>query len=161
MIHIHQFERYWMITVGIVMGGFMAALVASVLVYGVRLPTPVGRVDPTHLENTDLATPGLTQDSEHAYTLRVVAQMWQFDFGVKGQMPKITLQHGSSLKIVATSKDVTHGFYVEQHNVNMMLVPGQISEMDVVFNKPGIYHIICHEYCGPGHQNMIAVIEVL
>jgi cytochrome c oxidase subunit 2 len=87
--------------------------------------------------------------------------MWQFDFGVKGQMPKITLQRGSSLKIVATSKDVTHGFYVEQHNVNMMLVPGQISEMDVVFTKPGIYHIICHEYCGPGHQNMVAVIEVL
>ena len=43
----------------------------------------------------------------------------------------------------------------------MMLVPGQISEMDVVFNKPGIYHIICHEYCGPGHQNMVAIIEVL
>ena len=161
MIHIHRLERYWMIVVGIVMGGFVAALVASVMVYGVRLPTPVSRVDPTHLENTDVATPGLTQDSAHAYTLRVVAQMWQFNFGVKGQMPKITLQRGSSLKIVATSKDVTHGFYVEQHNVNMMLVPGQISEMDVVFNKPGIYHIICHEYCGPGHQNMVAVIEVL
>ncbi len=57
MIHIHRLERYWMITIDIVMGGFVADLVASVLVYGVRLPTPVGRVDPTHLENTAVATP--------------------------------------------------------------------------------------------------------
>jgi cytochrome c oxidase subunit 2 len=41
-----------------------------------------------------------------------------------------------------------------------MLLPGQISQVEVTFNKPGVFHIICHEYCGPGHQAMVAAIEV-
>jgi cytochrome c oxidase subunit 2 len=160
MIQIDRLERYWLIAVGIVFGAFSAALVASVLIFGVRLPSPVGRIDPQHLDQTEFATPGLTQTGAGAYTLRVVAQMWRYDFGVKGNLPNIQIPVGSKLTIAATSKDVTHGFYLEQHDVNVMMLPGQISQVEVMLNRPGTYHIICHEYCGPGHQGMIASIEV-
>lgn len=160
MIHVDRYERMWFVIVGLLMGSFVAALVATSLVYGIHVPSPAGRIDPTQLDNTEFATPGLTQDGEKAYTLRVVAHMWKFDFGIKGSMPSITIPAGSRVKILATAKDVTHGFYVEQHNVNVMLVPGQVSQVSLTFAKPGVYHIICHEYCGPGHQTMIAVINV-
>ena len=159
-MHIDRLERYWIIAVGVVFGAFAAAIVASVVVFGVHLPSPVGRIDPAKLAESEFANPGLTKDSEHAYTLRIVAKMWRFDVGSKEPQPTIKIPAGSSLKIVATSLDVTHGFYVEQHDVNVMLLPGQISQVEVVFNKPGTYHIICHEYCGPGHQAMVATIEV-
>ena len=68
MIHIDRLERYWLIAVGIVFGAFSAALVASVLIFGVRLPSPVGRIDPQHLDQTEFATPGLTQTGAGAYT---------------------------------------------------------------------------------------------
>ena len=31
------------------LGAFVAALVASVAIFGIRLPGPVGRIDPQHL----------------------------------------------------------------------------------------------------------------
>lgn len=160
MIHIDRLERYWLIAVGIVFGGFAAALVASVLIFGVRLPSPVGRIDPQKLDQTEFATPGLTQTGANAYTLRVIAQMWRFDFGLKGAMPTVQIPVDTKLTIIATSLDVTHGFYLENHDVNVMMLPGQISQVEVMLDRPGTYHIICHEYCGPGHQGMIAAIEV-
>jgi cytochrome c oxidase subunit 2 len=159
-MHIDRLERYWIIAVGVVMGAFLAAVVASVVVFGVRLPSPVGRIDPAKIKETEFANPGLTQDSEKAYTLIFVAKMWRFDFGTKEVQPVIKIPAGSTLKIKATSLDVTHGLYIEQHDANVMLLPGQISQLDLTFKKPGVYHIICHEYCGPGHQAMVAAIEV-
>ncbi len=159
-MHIDRLERYWIIAVGVVFGIFAAAIIASVVVFGVHLPSPVGRIDPAKIAESEFAHPGLTQDSDHAYTLHLVAKMWRFDVGSKEPQPTIKLPVGSKLTIIATSLDVTHGFYIEQHDVNMMLLPGQISEVVVTFNKPGVYHIICHEYCGPGHQAMVASIEI-
>ena len=164
MIHIDRLERYWLIAVGIVFGGFAAALLASVFIFGIRLPSPVGRIDPAKIDQTEFATPGLTQEATGAYTLRVVAKMWAFDLGKgvekEGIIPVINIPVGSKLTIKATSKDVTHGFYLEQHDVNVMMLPGQISQVEVKFDRAGAYHIICHEYCGPGHHGMIAKIVV-
>ena len=41
-----------------------------------------------------------------------------------------------------------------------MAVPGAINLQRVKFDKPGKYNIVCHEYCGVGHQNMQAEIIV-
>ena len=35
-MHIDRLERYWIIAVGVVLGAFGAAIVASVVVFGVR-----------------------------------------------------------------------------------------------------------------------------
>jgi cytochrome c oxidase subunit 2 len=49
---------------------------------------------------------------------------------------------------------VIHGFKIENTNVNVMLLPGQVSKVTAHFDKPGTYVFICHEYCGIGHQAM-------
>jgi len=59
-----------------------------------------------------------------------------------------------------TSRDVIHGFEITGKNANVMLIPGQISLVKVKFDEPGEHYIICHEYCGIGHQNMFAKIIV-
>jgi len=61
---------------------------------------------------------------------------------------------GSAVTFKVTSVDVVHGFEVEGTRVNMMLLPGQIAENTYRFEHPGEHLMICHEYCGVGHQTM-------
>jgi len=41
-----------------------------------------------------------------------------------------------------------------------MAIPGWVNEQAHTFTKQGNYLVICHEYCGIGHQDMFAKIVV-
>ena len=88
------------------------------------------------------------------YEIHFLAAMWGFE------PSRITVPVGSTLDLFVISKDVTHGFNVIGTNVNMMVEPAVVNEARVHFERPGVYPIICHEYCGVGHQAMNAAIEV-
>ena len=98
--------------------------------------------------------PKVTKIDEHTYQVFAVAQMWSF------QPSEIYIPVGSEVDFFLTSKDVVHGFNIAQKNVNMMAVYGNINKTTVRFDKPGVYDIICHEYCGAAHQNMKAQVIV-
>ena len=60
-----------------------------------------------------------------------------------------------------TSADVVHGFFIPHTDINMMAIPGWVNEETHTSSRaPATYLLICHEYCGIGHQNMFAKIEV-
>src|SRR5208337_2716139 len=96
----------------------------------------------------------VTKHDGKNYEVHYVARMWAFEPSV------LRVPTGSTLDIYAVTKDVTHGFLIAGTNVNLMLVPGAVANGRVHFDKPGIYTIVCHEYCGRNHQNMNARIEV-
>lgn len=98
--------------------------------------------------------PKINQLDSTTYQVFCVASMWQF------QPSEIYIPVGSEVDFYLTSKDVVHGFNISEKNVNMMAVYGAINKMTVKFDKPGVYDIICHEYCGIGHQNMRAQVIV-
>ncbi len=98
--------------------------------------------------------PKITQLDEKTYQVYAVAQMWQF------QPNQINIPVGSEVDFFVTSKDVVHGFNISEKNVNMMAVYGNINKTTIKFEKPGIYKITCHEYCGIGHQAMQAEVIV-
>jgi len=157
----HTLERYWLMAVFGMLGAFGAALLASVFIFGISLPSPVGRVDPRQLDQTEFASPGVRNMGDNRYTAHIVAEMWRFNIGQGlGQPAEIRIPRGAEVTFFVTSKDVTHGFQIEQHDVNLMLLPGQIAQATARFNRTGTFHIICHEYCGPGHQTMYATIVV-
>ena len=99
-------------------------------------------------------TPKVMQLDNKTYQVYAVAQMWQF------QPAEIYIPTGSEVDFYITSKDVVHGFNIAQKNVNLMAVYGNINKVTVKFEKPGVYPITCHEYCGVGHQNMQAQVIV-
>jgi cytochrome c oxidase subunit 2 len=80
--------------------------------------------------------------------------MWQF------QPNQISIPAGSEVDFFLTSKDVVHGFNISDKNVNLMAIYGNINKTTVRFEKAGIYKIVCHEYCGVGHQSMVAEVIV-
>jgi cytochrome c oxidase subunit II len=98
--------------------------------------------------------PKVVKLDKNLYQVFVVAQMWQF------QPEEIHIQTGSTVDFYLTSKDVVHGFNIFEKNVNLMAVYGGINKMTVRFDEPGVYHIVCHEYCGIGHHNMEASVVV-
>ena len=85
---------------------------------------------------------------DRTYQVYVVAQMWSF------QPNEIKIPTGSEVDFYLTSKDVVHGFNIHNKNVNLMAIYGAINKTTVKFDKPGVYKITCHEYCGVGHQGM-------
>jgi cytochrome c oxidase subunit II len=99
-------------------------------------------------------TPKVTKLDDKTYQVFAVAQMWQF------QPSQIYIPVGSEVDFFLTSKDVVHGFNIAEKNVNLMAVYGNINKTTVKFDKPGVYKITCHEYCGVGHQNMQAEVIV-
>jgi cytochrome c oxidase subunit 2 len=98
--------------------------------------------------------PKIVRLDENTYQVFSVASMWQF------QPAEIYIPTGSEVDFYLTSKDVVHGFNIAGKNVNMMAVYGAINKTTVKFDQPGIYDIVCHEYCGIGHQNMRAQVIV-
>jgi cytochrome c oxidase subunit 2 len=98
--------------------------------------------------------PKVLKIDDKTYQVYAVAQMWQF-------LPtQIYIPTGSEVDFFLTSKDVVHGFHIYEKNVNLMAVYGNINKQTVKFDKPGVYKITCHEYCGVGHQNMQAEVIV-
>ena len=98
--------------------------------------------------------PKVVKLDEKTYQVYSIAQMWHF------QPSEIYIPVGSEVDFFLTSKDVVHGFNIADKNVNMMAVYGNINKTTVKFDKPGVYKITCHEYCGVGHQNMQAQVIV-
>jgi cytochrome c oxidase subunit II len=98
--------------------------------------------------------PKISQLDANTYQVFAVASMWQFE------PSEMYIPVGSEVDFYLTSKDVVHGFNISEKNINMMAVYGAINKTTVKFDKPGVYDIACHEYCGTGHQNMRAQVIV-
>ena len=126
---------------------FLAILIYSATVLDIRIPTCLWGKAP-------FTKGSLENKGGGEYEAHFVARMWSFD------PPEITVPWGSTLDIYLSSEDVQHGFHVLNTGVNLMAVPGTVNFARIRFDKPGDYPIVCHEYCGAGHQNMAAVIHV-
>lgn len=77
----------------------------------------------------------------------------------------VVLETGVPYKIHLGSKDVNHGFSIHREGhpaqkANFQVVPGYEYVLSMTFKDPGVYNIICQEYCGIGHQGMVGKFVV-
>jgi len=133
---------------GAVMALFLVGLLVLATGFGVDVPGCVTEMKPFERDT-------LFQTGERRWELHVVARMWAY------QMPPVELPVGSEVDIYLTSGDVVHGFHIDRTNVNLMAVPGTVTYARVLFREPGDYPIVCHEYCGIGHQQMVGIIRIV
>jgi len=98
--------------------------------------------------------PHVKKLDDKTYEVYAVAKMWAF-------MPEdLTFPEGSTIDLYLTSDDVVHGFNIVKKGVNLMAVPGAITKTSVTFEDAGVYRVVCHEYCGAGHQYMMGKIII-
>lgn len=154
-LHIDPYERGWIIATIVLLVIFAVAITISGFAMGIQVPAPSGRVNPQTVgQSGQFATPGLRQLTPDKYEVYILAQIWRFD------PSEIAVPAGSTVTFFVTSKDVQHSFSIEGTNVNMQIVPGQISRLGHRFDTPGEYRIVCAEYCGTGHAAMYGKIIV-
>jgi cytochrome c oxidase subunit II len=66
---------------------------------------------------------------------------------------------GKKVRLLITSNDVIHGWYVPQLGVNQYGIPGFIKDAWFQIEKPGIYRGQCSQICGKEHAYMPIVVE--
>jgi cytochrome c oxidase subunit 2 len=68
---------------------------------------------------------------------------------------------GKKVRLVLTSSDVIHAWWVPAFGVKQDAIPGFIRDTWFKADKPGTYRGQCAELCGVGHGYMPAVVEVV
>jgi len=147
-IHIDEYEARWIVISSAVLGVFFASLLLGAVLFNVNPPDSTSTVNPLKLDETIFANPGVRHMGGNQYDVVILAKMW-------GYTPtEIRLPVGAEATFHVTSLDIIHGFYIEKHNVNFELIPGHVAETRVTFDEVGEWRILCHQYCGRGHQIM-------
>ncbi|HVY25709.1 MAG TPA: cytochrome c oxidase subunit II [Polyangiaceae bacterium] len=99
-----------------------------------------------------------------ALTIQVVAKQWMWTFAYpSGAASNAVLYVPASraVKLVLTSRDVIHSFYVPAFRIKQDAVPGQSTSIWFEAEQPGTYPVYCAEYCGTDHSTMRAQVVVL
>jgi cytochrome c oxidase subunit 2 len=93
----------------------------------------------------------------------VVAKQWMWKLEHAEGQREINELHvpvGRDVKLIMTSQDVIHSFYVPAFRVKQDVLPGRYTTLWFRATKPGTYHLFCAEYCGTQHSGMIGDIVV-
>ncbi len=154
-VGIDPWERGWMLfSIGMLLV-FFAVVSISGFAMGFQVLGADDEVDPASVtESGPFAEPGLVEVSPGHYQAYVIAKTWTFE------PRELDVPVGSEVEIYVTSPDLQHGFKITDTNVNMQVVPGQVSKLSYTFDTVGEFPYICTEYCGQGHAAMWGVVNV-
>lgn len=77
----------------------------------------------------------------------------------------VVLEAGKTYKFHLGSYDVQHGFSLRPEDnlsrqISLQILPGYEWVLDMTFDTPGTYHVVCNEFCGTGHRTMHGKIVV-
>jgi cytochrome c oxidase subunit 2 len=91
----------------------------------------------------------------------VVGKQWMWKFQHLDGQREINELHvpvGRNVKLITTSEDVIHDFFVPAFRVKADVLPGRYVSIWFNATKPGRYHLFCAEYCGTRHSGMIGEV---
>jgi cytochrome c oxidase subunit 2 len=96
--------------------------------------------------------------------IKATAQKWSwtFDYGNGKSSPgELVVPVGKPVKMLMSSKDVLHSFYIPLFRVKQDVIPGSYSSVWFEAVEPGETTLECTEYCGKDHSMMLAKVRVL
>ena len=155
---VERWERRWLALSGLLSVIFIILIAYALTVEGAHIGqlSNNGRGQPeVLLSNAIFENPGVRTLGNNQYQLSLVAQTYSFN------PPEVVLPRGAEVTFYATSRDVIHGYQIENTNVNVELIPGEIATFKYTFDELGTFRVACNEYCGIGHQNMLGQIRVV
>ncbi|MCX6149894.1 MAG: cytochrome c oxidase subunit II [Ignavibacteriales bacterium] len=100
---------------------------------------------------------------KNAVVIHVQGQMWKWSFKYANGKKYDTLYVpvGKTIKLLLTSIDVNHAFYIPAFRLKEDVVPGRENYLAFTPDKVGTYDIACAEYCGLKHSYMYNKIHVI
>lgn len=80
------------------------------------------------------------------------------------ELDRSEVKTGQPVQFRVDAADVTHGFGVYDADLQLVVqtqaMPGYTAIVNYTFDKPGVYRILCLEYCGVSHHIMMAELTV-
>ena len=99
-----------------------------------------------------------------AMDVYVTGKQWMWKLQHAGGQSEINELHvptGRPVRLILTSEDVVHSFYIPAFRVKHDVLPGRSITIWFQATKPGRYHLFCAEYCGTNHSKMIGWVTVM
>lgn len=99
-----------------------------------------------------------------ATDIQVVARQFFFEFRYpdgRTEVGELRVPVGKPAKLILSSEDVIHGFFVPAFRIKQDVVPGQYTYLWLDPKREGTFDILCAEYCGVGHSTMRAKLFVM
>lgn len=90
--------------------------------------------------------------------------MWRFQHvGGQREIDELHVPYGARVKLIMSSEDVIHSFFVPAFRIKSDVVPGLGRYTTLWFQatKVGRYRLFCAEYCGMNHSGMGGWVEVM
>ena len=86
---------------------------------------------------------------------------WQQGIRLLDVDEPLVLPVGKNIRILTTSADVIHSFFVPALGVQRYAIPGRTIETWVRIDRPGTFYGQCNQICGEDHANMPIAVRAL
>ena len=157
-MHVDGTEKKWVILSFVIAFAMMGILAAYAVNKNIHPPSNVETIDSVRLHLTEEFNEdnlGIKRETDGSLRVTMVAARYGF-FPHNMKVPV-----GVPIKFRLASADVLHGVHTAFTNMNTMVVPGYISEVNTTFPKIGKFPMFCNEYCGLGHDYMWSQLNVV
>jgi len=94
----------------------------------------------------------------------VIGRQWMWEIRYpdgRHEHNRLHVALGQPVRLIMTSEDVIHSFFVPALRVKQDVVPGRYVTLSFTPNRCGEYPIYCAQYCGTAHAEMVGVLDVL
>lgn len=94
----------------------------------------------------------------------VIGKQWMWHVQQPSGKSEINALHvpvNRPVKLIMTSQDVIHSFFVPAFRVKQDVLPGRYTTLWFEATKTGEYHLFCAEYCGTDHSLMGGTVYVM
>jgi cytochrome c oxidase subunit 2 len=98
-----------------------------------------------------------------ALEIQVTAKQWVWQFEYPNGTRTVNEIHvpvGKPVKLVMSSEDVIHGFYVPSFRLKADVLPNRYTALWFTPTREGVHLLECTQYCGEGHSRMAGKIYV-
>ena len=96
--------------------------------------------------------------------INVVGKQWMWKIQQPNGRREINELHipvNRNVRLILSSEDVIHDFFVPAFRVKMDDVPGRYNTMWFRATRVGRYHFFCSQYCGTNHAKMGGWVTVM
>ncbi|UFN46924.1 cytochrome c oxidase subunit II [Roseomonas sp. OT10] len=107
---------------------------------------------------------GAERSPPEALEIHVTARQWMW----KAQHPNgareidaLHLPRGEAVRLLMTSEDVIHSFFVPEFRIKQDVLPGRLTQLRFTPTRTGTFHLFCAEFCGTLHARMGGSVTVL
>ncbi len=100
---------------------------------------------------------------KEALEIQVIGRQWawvaEYKNGVQSNVLVVPVKR--DIRLVLSSPDVIHSFYVPSFRIKQDVVPGRYTSLWFRAEVMGEFHVFCAEFCGTSHSGMITKLRVV